>query len=123
MQSSVLAVLARFHGIHKLRGNCGLKEKHYINAVQKNMSKTINEPVFQANPQRYIRSSLQNSENLSGLTMYFFFPLYILNSQLYDSQGQRGSDFTVLLECVLCFWGNREIITAVRALGAAGDAR
>lgn len=44
----------------------------------------------------------------------------IPDSRLHDSQGQRGNDFTVLLVHVLCFWGNREIITAVRALGAAG---
>lgn len=48
---------------------------------------------------------------------------HLTPSRLHDSQGQRWNDFTVLLVCVLCFWGNREIITAARALGAAGDAR
>lgn len=56
----------------------------------------------------------------------FFFALHIsalLAPQLSATQGQTGNDFSVLLVRVLCFWGNREIITAARALGAAADAR
>lgn len=47
----------------------------------------------------------------------------MLDSELHGSQGQRRDDFTVFLDCVLCFWGNGEVITAMRARGAAGDAR
>jgi len=62
-------------------------------------------------------------EIVSSSENAFFSQPALQTSPPRHAQGQRGNGFTVLLVCVLCFWGNREITTAARALGAAGDGR